>query len=208
MAMSPEWAISWAWLAWILSWFAAASWAYAPMRRAGAASEIPYFVLTFVGFALLFSTHGDDGRQMSNFARGGYEAVKFWSVGLAGGWVLFGVVVAGFAFCWWARLALGRLWSGRITLKPGHRVVDTGPYGLVRHPIYTGIILAALGTALQKGTALSLAGVAVVTFGFWIKARMEERFLRTELGAEAYDAYARRVPMLVPALLPRASRNS
>ena len=208
MAIGPEWAISWAWLAWMLSWFAAASWAHAPLRRAGAGVELPYFVVTFLGFALLFSTHGDDGGQISNFGGGAYEAVRFWSVGVAGGWALFGVVVAGFAFCWWARLALGRLWSGRITLKPGHKVVDTGPYGLVRHPIYTGLILAALGTAAMRGTALAFAGLALVAFGFWIKARMEERFLRAELGAEAYDAYARRVPMLVPGLRPGAPRKS
>ncbi len=68
----------------------------------------------------------------------------------------------------------------------------------MRHPIYTGLIAAALVTALETGSAISLAGVVFVVVGFWMKARLEERFLRAELGAEAYDAYARRTPMLVP----------
>ena len=77
-------------------------------------------------------------------------------------------------------------------------MIDTGPYAIVRHPIYTGIILAAFATAAIKGTVFALAGAAIMTLGFWIKARLEERFLRQELGAAGYDAYSRRVPMLVP----------
>jgi protein-S-isoprenylcysteine O-methyltransferase Ste14 len=129
-----------------------------------------------------------------------FTPIQLWQTPIALGWACFGLVVAGFLFCWWARLHLGQLWSGNITLKADHRVVDTGPYRLVRHPIYTGMILAALATALEKGTILGLVGVALITFGFWLKARMEERFLRAELGPEAYDAYAKRTPMLAPFL--------
>jgi protein-S-isoprenylcysteine O-methyltransferase Ste14 len=77
-------------------------------------------------------------------------------------------------------------------------VVDTGPYGIVRHPIYTGIIVASAATAALRGTVLSWVGACVMTVGWVIKARMEEQFLREQLGAEAYEAYARRVPMLSP----------
>jgi protein-S-isoprenylcysteine O-methyltransferase Ste14 len=68
----------------------------------------------------------------------------------------------------------------------------------VRHPIYTGIITAALATAVVKGTPFAIAGALLMTFGFWIKATLEERFLREHLGPGAYDSYRRRVPMLVP----------
>jgi protein-S-isoprenylcysteine O-methyltransferase Ste14 len=77
-------------------------------------------------------------------------------------------------------------------------VVDTGPYAIVRHPIYTGIIIASAATAVLRGTALAWLGACVMTIGWVIKARMEERFLREQLGAAAYDDYARRVPMLSP----------
>jgi protein-S-isoprenylcysteine O-methyltransferase Ste14 len=113
-------------------------------------------------------------------------------------WVLVAIAVAGFAFTWWARFHLGRLWSSSVSRKADHRIVDTGPYGIVRHPIYTGIIVASAATAAQRGTAPAWLGMALMTLGWYIKARLEERFLRDELGADAYDAYARRVPMLVP----------
>ena len=82
--------------------------------------------------------------------------------------------IAGFAFTWWARLTIGTLWSSGVTRKADHRVVDTGPYGLVRHPIYTGLIAAAFATAFVPLTPLTLAGAALITFGFFLKGRLEE----------------------------------
>jgi protein-S-isoprenylcysteine O-methyltransferase Ste14 len=115
-------------------------------------------------------------------------------------WTFFALTIGAFAFCWWARAHLGRLWSGFVTLKEDHRVVDSGPYGLVRHPIYTGAMFAALMTALIRASPIALVGFCLFTLGFWMTARIEERFLRDQLGAGAYDDYARRVGMLVPKL--------
>jgi len=106
------------------------------------------------------------------------------------------------AFAWWGRIYLGRLWSNGITRKENHRVVDTGPYGLVRHPIYTGQIFAILTTGIAVATVTSLLGAALIALGLWQKARLEERFLTAELGEQSYGAYCRRVPMLIP-FLPR-----
>jgi protein-S-isoprenylcysteine O-methyltransferase Ste14 len=113
-------------------------------------------------------------------------------------WALVAMTAIGLLFTWWARIHLGRLWSSSVGRKAEHRVVDTGPYGLVRHPIYSGITLASIATAALRGTVAAWLGAAVMTFGWIVKARMEEQFLRHELGANAYDAYARRVPMLIP----------
>jgi protein-S-isoprenylcysteine O-methyltransferase Ste14 len=118
------------------------------------------------------------------------------------GWALCAATVASFAFAWWARLYLGPLWSGSITRKEGHRVVDTGPYRLVRHPIYTGVIAASFVLAIELGAPVGFLGAAVMTLGWWMKAQQEERFLGQELGA-AYDDYRRRTPMLAPFLGPR-----
>ena len=68
----------------------------------------------------------------------------------------------------------------------------------MRHPIYSGLIFAAFSTAIEKGTSFALLGGAIVTLAFYIKARREERFLRAELGENAYDGYARKTAMLVP----------
>ena len=114
------------------------------------------------------------------------------------GWILFAFVAAGFAFCWWARLHLGALWSGYVTLKEGHHIVDTGPYRIVRHPIYTGALFSALATAILKSSPAAFVGFALLAVGFWMVARIEERFLREQLGAEAYDGYSQRTPMLLP----------
>ena len=76
-------------------------------------------------------------------------------------------------------------------------IVDRGPYGLVRHPIYTGLILAAFALGAQIGLLESLAGAALMALGFAIKARTEERFLGEELGP-AYAEYRARTPMLIP----------
>jgi protein-S-isoprenylcysteine O-methyltransferase Ste14 len=123
-----------------------------------------------------------------------------YHLGSTGVYVLAALTLAGTLFTWWARIHLGRFWSNAITRKEGHRVIDTGPYGLVRHPIYTGLIAAMLATGLAVATITAMLGVFGIAFGLWQKARMEEGFLKDELGADAYEPYCRRVPMLVPFL--------
>ena len=77
-----------------------------------------------------------------------------WQIGDYGAYALVGVMLVGLALTWWARMQLGRLWSSAITRKEEHRLVETGPYALVRHPIYTGIITALLATAAIEATLL------------------------------------------------------
>lgn len=96
------------------------------------------------------------------------------------------------------QLGLGALWSGSVTAKANHRVVDTGAYAIVRHPIYTGILLATYATAAAKGTVPGVIGAVLVTLGLWMKARLEEGWLAARLEPDAYRLYRRRVPMLFP----------
>ncbi|MEI9932166.1 MAG: isoprenylcysteine carboxylmethyltransferase family protein [Rhizomicrobium sp.] len=123
--------------------------------------------------------------------------LRLWYLPYQTVWPAIGLIVLGFAFSWWARVWLGTLWSGQVTVKADHRVVDTGPYGIVRHPIYTGILLAVYATMALKGTILGIAAAVLITLGLWMKARLEEGFLREELGS-GYDDYRSRVPMLMP----------
>jgi protein-S-isoprenylcysteine O-methyltransferase Ste14 len=90
-----------------------------------------------------------------------------------------------------------------ITRKEDHKIIDTGLYAFVRHPIYCGLIIALLATAIADGRAAALLGSALVILGVLQKAWTEERFLVTELSPEIYGAYCRRVPMLIPFLLHR-----
>ena len=92
---------------------------------------------------------------------------------------------------------LGRNWSAAVTVKAGHELVTTGPYAIVRHPIYAGLLLAFIGTAVARGDLGAVAAVVLVGWAFRRKTRLEERWMREQFGA-AYEAYARRVPALFP----------
>jgi protein-S-isoprenylcysteine O-methyltransferase Ste14 len=175
------------WAAWVVSWIAASLWSARIQKRAAISAELTYRVLILIG-ALL----------MTPWAARRLGATPLWNVGDAGAYLLAAATLAGLAFTWWARIHLGRLWSSVIARKQDHRIVDSGPYGLVRHPIYTGLIAALIASAIAEATPTALGGAALLALGFWVKARGEERFLSTELGAETYAAYRRRVPMLLP----------
>jgi protein-S-isoprenylcysteine O-methyltransferase Ste14 len=187
--MTPEWTITALWVAWLASWVVAAFWSNRTEKRGGIFADIAFRILFYVSAVLLLAPFSD---------RHYYAQVQFWHLNAALKWILVALTATGFVFTWWARIHLGRLWSDWLTKKAGHHVVDTGPYRLVRHPIYSGLIFAAFATALQKGTSFALFGAAILTFAFYTKARREERFLRVELGEDAYDAYARKTAMLVP----------
>jgi len=175
------------WIGWAISWIAAAGWSNRTESRPSIGPEIRYRLLMGIGALILFvPAHGYEG------------PLRLWHIGWMGAWLCTALVGAGVAIAWWARLHLGRLWSARITRKADHTVVDSGPYGIVRHPIYSGLLLSLSATAAAKGTILGIVGLAMLTIGIWLKARLEERWLTQELGADAYGQYRRRVPMLLP----------
>jgi protein-S-isoprenylcysteine O-methyltransferase Ste14 len=107
---------------------------------------------------------------------------------------------AGLALAVWARMLLGGNWSSDVTLKRDHELIVAGPYAFVRHPIYTGILLAFFGTALAVGEWRALLGVVLVGVAYWFKLKIEDAVMRRQFG-EAYARYAERVPALVPFLL-------
>jgi protein-S-isoprenylcysteine O-methyltransferase Ste14 len=99
----------------------------------------------------------------------------------------------------WARRHLGRNWSGAITVKVDHELVRTGPYKLVRHPIYSAMLGMFVGTALVSGQLHALAGLGLIAFAYWRKIRLEEERLRAIFGAD-YDAYRGKTWGLIPGL--------
>jgi protein-S-isoprenylcysteine O-methyltransferase Ste14 len=199
MGMWPQTAVFIPWDIWAVSWVLAALWSARTIKRPSIGSDILYRVMALAGFVLLLGAavrFRNGELQVHNIS--GVLGTQYWMLPLAVNWTMVGVTALGFVFAWWARIHLGRLWSGRITRKEGHYVVDTGPYALVRHPIYTGIIFSALATTAVLGNLHAILGTLLLIVAYWVKAKMEERFLRAELGPETYDAYRRRVPMLVP----------
>ena len=178
-------------VAWALSWLVAALvWRRSASVKAPRRSFSLTLLLTIPGIWLIYQPFP--------------TARHLWPVGPAFGpvlgWAMVALMLAGIAFAWWARLEMKGLWSGGIMRTPEHHVLQSGPFAIVRHPIYTGLIAAIWAIALTRATLPALGGGLLFAAGFAIKARAEERFLQRELGG--YEEYRRRVPMLVPGLRP------
>lgn len=107
------------------------------------------------------------------------------------------LTVIGCGFAIWARLTLGANWSGRVTVKADHELVTRGPYAITRHPIYTGILLALVGTALAVGEWRGILAIAVIAMAFLLKISQEEKMMVQTFPA-AYPEYRQRVKALVP----------
>jgi protein-S-isoprenylcysteine O-methyltransferase Ste14 len=101
------------------------------------------------------------------------------------------------AFAIWARFYLGRNWSGTVTVKQDHKLIRTGPYAVVRHPIYAGFGLAILGTAIAIGEVRGLAATVTALIGMALKSRLEEEFMTEQFGAE-YVQYKKDVKAMIP----------
>jgi protein-S-isoprenylcysteine O-methyltransferase Ste14 len=110
------------------------------------------------------------------------------------------MTAAGLAFAVWARVHLGQHWSGNVTLKEGHRLIRSGPYALVRHPIYTGLLLAFVGSAVAVDEWRGVLAVVIVFATLVPKYRLEERWLTEEFGEE-YERYKREVKALIPGVI-------
>jgi protein-S-isoprenylcysteine O-methyltransferase Ste14 len=125
---------------------------------------------------------------------------QLWPVGIWPFWLGAAVTVAGLLFAVWARSYLGRNWSSSVTMKQGHELITSGPYGVVRHPIYTGILTGFLGMAIAISQVRGFIVVVLILFAYWTKLRIEEQWMRSQFG-EAYATYAQHTTALVPYLL-------
>jgi len=115
-------------------------------------------------------------------------------------WAAAVLCVIGLAFAVWARVTLGRNWSGVVTLKEGHELVERGPYRFVRHPIYTGILTMFFATALARGHLSGFVGTLLMFASFWIKLRDEEKLMLQQF-PERYADYRRRAKRIIPFVL-------
>jgi protein-S-isoprenylcysteine O-methyltransferase Ste14 len=180
------------WLAWGIFWLAAAVGAKATRRRETIGSRISHMVPLVLAVILLSSDR----------LAGRYLGIALLPHNLVTFWLGFTLVLAGIAWSLAARVSLGGNWSGIVTLKQDHELIRKGPYRLVRHPIYTGLLAAILGTAIAQGELRSLLAVTLVAAAFVRKIGVEEAFLGEAFGA-AYDRYRREVPALIPFVRPR-----
>ena len=171
---------------WLIGYVARARTPDMPRARSHLTLQVPAACLLLVSFALLLNAHSYNLRMQVTPPSG-----LLGAIGAA-------LAVAGVGFCVWARIALGHNWSGLVMMvREGHQLVQTGPYAIVRHPIYTGMFAAILGTALTLGTLASWIAVASGLFGILLRVDVEERLMASEFGA-AHAAYRSRTRQLIP----------
>jgi protein-S-isoprenylcysteine O-methyltransferase Ste14 len=179
-----------AWTALGLLWLGAAFSARRPVRLEPANTRIGHMVTFAAAFALLF-----------------WRAVRIpplnlqilppnWPAEAAG----FVLTIAGITVATWARFYLGGNWSSVVAIKEGHTLVRSGPYRLVRHPIYAGLLLAMLGTAIVEAEMGAFLGVVIAFAGWLAKARLEDSFLLEQFG-DVFLEYRRRAKAIIPFVL-------
>jgi len=178
------------WLGYLAYWWAMSTNVKVTERNESASSRLARLVLIVCAVALLSLQSVPLPMLNERFLP--LEVWCFWS-GAA-------VTAGGLLISVWGRRHLGKNWSQAVTVKEGHELITSGPYALVRHPIYAGLLLAFLGSAVARGEWRGLLAVALVFGALWHKLRLEEKWMRAQFG-ESYEAYSRRVAALVPYII-------
>ena len=179
------------WIVWLVVWIAAAFFVKRTKRREKLGPVLLERVPIGLGFYMFLLPHWVPHRIPPVFAQrfmGEGPGLAFAAVVL----VFIGVLIA----CW-ARVHLGRNWSSQVMVKEGHSRITGGPYHWVRHPIYAGITVALVGTALATGALYGFIGLALILFGFLVRVRQEEALMRQTFPGE-YDDYSRHTARLIP----------
>jgi protein-S-isoprenylcysteine O-methyltransferase Ste14 len=177
------------WLSWAAYWWLTAR-AVKPTERLESLGSRLLHILPLVLAVWLIWAHRVPGPFL-NERLFPWAPWEFWLGAL--------FTATGLAFAVWARVHIGRNWSGTVTIKQDHELVASGPYALVRHPIYTGLLLGLIGSAFARGEWRGALAVFIAWLALWRKLRLEERWMFERFG-EKYADYKRRVPALVPFL--------
>ena len=181
-----EWTIPILWLLWLAYWLIEARNTAPTQKSESLLTAVLYRGATVIGVLLIF------GLKRAR--------TQLWPVSVPLLCVAVILMLGGFSFAIWARRHLGRYWSARVTLKEGHRLIESGPYGLVRHPIYSGLLLCMAATVMTIGTLQSVCGYAALLGALIFKLAAEERLLTDNFG-EAYQEYQKRVKALIPGVI-------
>jgi len=170
---------------WLISWLKVKR----TKAREKSADRLATLVVVIVAYELLFG----------KWLRIGLLGQRFMPLDARISWAGIALTWIGTAVAIWARYCIGEYWSARVTLKEGHRLIRSGPYAYVRHPIYTGMLLACIGAALVVGEWRGVLAVVLLLVAHSRKALREESLLTQEFGEE-YAAYRRSTGFLFPRL--------
>jgi protein-S-isoprenylcysteine O-methyltransferase Ste14 len=168
----PGQMIQGAWLACAAYWLWAARNQKRVERHEPALARLLHVVYMAGGFFLLYTNDSRFGALNRRFLPD-----QEW-IAMTGALL----TVTGIGFAIWARHHIGRNWSGEVTIRQEHELIRTGPYSHIRHPIYTGLIVAVAGTAIVIGEYRALLALALILIGFTVKAKREEAMLEHQFG--------------------------
>ncbi len=175
------------WTLLLVVWAVLAITAKRTRQRDRPTSQIWYRVPTVLAYFLMFAPAFGRGVLGQRWIPGGPQQQALGTV----------LTVAGIFVAIWARLCIGTNWSGVVTIKENHQLIRTGPYAWVRHPIYSGLILAMAGTAILTRRIAGVLAVLMLATAFFFKSKIEEQFMRRTFGPE-YDAYCQRTGAFLP----------
>lgn len=187
MNIAPGFLISASWLLLAAYWLFAALGAKRPAKKENPVERLLHIAFLAVGFFLIYG----------GAFRFGVLSRRFLPDELWVAWAGAVLTFLGVLFAIWARFTIGKEWSAEVQIKEGHQLIRSGPYAHIRHPIYTGLLLALCGTAVAIGEYRAIVGVALFLFGFIRKAKKEERFLAGEFGP-AFDEHRRHTGFFLP----------
>lgn len=187
--MTPRDCIFGCWLAFIVVWSVAALTGKAVAERQSWRENAAYRIPMAAGVLFLFRQDRLLPLKLHLLPR--WPAVS---------WTGAALCVLGLMLSIWARVVLAGNWSGSVTFKKDHELIERGPYRYARHPIYTGLSLMGLGVVVAAGNVGALLGLALIVAGLWIKLSQEEKLMTRHFPNE-YPAYQARVKALVPFVL-------
>jgi protein-S-isoprenylcysteine O-methyltransferase Ste14 len=175
------------WLTWVVYWWLASRGTKPTERQEPMGSRLLHVLPLLVAVWLLWAASVPG--VVLNERLYPWAPWEFWVAAL--------ITVIGLLFTVWARVHLGRNWSGTVTMKHDHEFIASGPYALVRHPIYTGLLVAFIGSAAARGEWRGVLAVFIAWAALWRKLSLEERWMAERFG-EQYISYSQRVPALLP----------
>lgn len=179
--------IAYAWLAVLFLWLGTSVTSKPTVRTQSVSSRLVQLGLGILAYFLMFDTDLAVGPL----------AARFVPVSPLTSYIGLALTLAGIAFAIWARFFLGTNWSATVTVKQNHQLVRSGPYAIVRHPIYSGFTFALLGTAIELGQVRGIIAVILATITWRLKSRIEESFMIEQFGSQ-YEQYRHDVKALIP----------
>lgn len=177
------------WFAITIYWIVSALFVKKTIKRQPAPERLVYIICVLIAFTLLFENY-------ISFAFL-YRPVLFQSEI----WKMAGLIIcaAGLIFSLTARIYLGENWSGTITIKKNHQLIQSGPYRITRNPIYTGFLIAFAGCAISLGQTRGWLGIIFLLAAMLVKIKKEEEFMNEVFGT-SFQSYKAKVKRLIPGI--------